>query len=86
MPVDVSKVVKLVEESKSYEEQIKELREKSQKCLSRARELCDHPATEEKHHYFDGSYLDHASTTIDTYCVICGMRVDSKTETHSWYG
>lgn len=86
MPVDVSKVVKLVEESKGYETQIKELREKANKLLTEARELCDHPATEEKSSYFDGSYLDHASTTTDTYCVICGKKLGSETITHSWYG
>lgn len=49
---------------------------------------CNHPKeylyTDDE--YYEGSYLDHASTTHITKCKLCNQIVNTVIEMHSWYG
>lgn len=50
------------------------------------KDICPHKNAETKEQYFDGSYLDRASTTRWLVCPTCGWESDKVNKTHSWYG
>jgi hypothetical protein len=84
--MNVDKVVELVKESEECKQKGTDLMNKSKQILAEARELCPHPATTEKEHYYSGGYMDHAATTTTTYCAICGKQLGTEVVEHSWYG
>lgn len=60
--------------------------EKHASALRALIETCTHEETNTKTTYFGGSYLDRASTTYDTYCVLCNKHLHEKTVTHDYFG
>lgn len=84
--VDVTEVVKLMNESEKLYDKSDEIKKKARECVERARQLCPHPSTLLESSYVEGNYNDQAYTVTDTFCSVCGMKLLSETETHSWYG
>ena len=83
---DVSKVVKLMKQAKGYEEEGENFIKMSKEKISEARELCPHAVTVSKDDYYEGGYMNKATTTTNTYCEICGKLLETNVTTHSWYG
>jgi len=61
---------------------LKELKDKTQKeILEVTLELnkhCTHEKVRTEERNYPGGYLDRAEYWVDTYCVICGVKVDEK--------
>lgn len=60
-----------------------------QKHANTVKELfdtCTHDRVITTSRYYDGSYLDKASTCYTDKCVLCGKIVGERRETHNWYG
>jgi len=83
---DVSKVVELVNEAHEMKTKATDMLNKSERILAEARELCTHPVCIKKDSYYEGGYLDRASTTTFSHCQICGKLVRTDTVTHPFYG
>ena len=62
------------------------LTKRANKLLSEARELCPHIEVITKDTYYSGSYDTHASTLTETFCKLCGKKLGTEIEEHSWYG
>ena len=47
---------------------------------------CPHEETVVKERYYEGSYLNKATTETQTVCVLCNKVISEHTEIHSHYG
>ena len=84
--MDVTKVKEYMAESKRATKKARKFTKRSERLLDKAQKLCEHTVTTEEDVYFAGSYLDKAKTTTYVRCALCGLQVDTKTQTHNWYG
>jgi len=80
---DVQNEIRRVRE---IEEQIRRLTFEAERILDKAQEKCTHLVWKEDSTYYDGNYLDRASTTTYRTCSICGKELKVEIEEHSWYG
>ena len=48
--------------------------------------FCTHEEIDKKDSYYSGNYDERASTTYGNQCTLCGLKSNSKTVTHSYYG
>ena len=79
-------VVNLLKEVEKSKKKSDKLRKKSNKLLNEAMKLCPHPETREDVDYYEGGYMDRATTTTHTYCDVCGLLLGTEIDEHSWYG
>jgi len=84
--MNVTKVKTLIAESEKKYDKAMALTAKAGDLRKKAQKLCEHPATIEEESYFEGTYYDKASTKTYITCAICGKLIDTKIETHSYYG
>ncbi len=59
---------------------------KHQNQLNMLLRECPHEEIEPKESYYEGSYLNKASTDYWNQCKLCGARSEVTTQVHSWYG
>ena len=78
--MDVTQVKEWIESANNFKRKALEATKQANICLSKARELCEHPAVEIEEVYYEGNYMDKAISTYYTSCAICGKSL--KTETY----
>lgn len=86
-----SSIEDVLEYKKSQSEKIAKLEQERKEAIDELRhnlKSCPHPEEyiEEKSKYYEGSYLNVATTVYWRQCSICGEESEGVTESHSWYG
>lgn len=79
-------VKKLIKDIKSYTKKVMKYSDLRRKAENELQLVCTHEDKEKKVKHYEGSYLNYGSYEYTTKCNICGLILETKTESDGHYG